>query len=196
MLNNLPTTCTAELLAASTTAHVFFWEPLELMRRTALTGWVLLFDERSRGSGAAFLRLVAAMFISLAFLVALLSVKPYNRPEDDVLATMSQLMLTASKAGSEPREVGSEPGDVGSEPGEVGSAPRDVGSEPGDVGSAPRDVGSEPGDVSETGEVGSESGKVRSEPGDVESAPRGASLATLAALLKPTPQAGLESVDE
>ena len=74
--------------------HVFFWEPLELFRRTALTGWVLLFDERSWGAGAAFLRLLGGMFISLSFLVALLSVKPYDRPEDDLLATAAQLMLT------------------------------------------------------------------------------------------------------
>lgn len=64
---------------------MFFWEVLELMRRTTLTGWVLLINEQH-----AFLRLIVALFVSLAALLAIVSLKPYRRAEDTLLATASQ----------------------------------------------------------------------------------------------------------
>jgi len=67
---------------------VFFWEPFELLRRTTLTGWVLLIHEQYN-----FIRLLIGLLVSSIFLVALLSIKPYKRPEDDLLAILSQLML-------------------------------------------------------------------------------------------------------
>ena len=66
-------------------AHVFFWEVPELLRRTALTGWVLLIDEQQ-----AFLRLLVALFVSLTSLLAMVSIKPFERDEDDLLAVASQ----------------------------------------------------------------------------------------------------------
>ena len=55
--------------------HVYFWEALELARRTLLTGWVLLLDESDR-----FFRLLIATAVSICYLTLLVSVKPYKRP--------------------------------------------------------------------------------------------------------------------
>ena len=49
-------------------------EVLELLRRTALTGWVLVFDEQH-----TFMRLVVAFFISFGSLIAMMIVKPFKR---------------------------------------------------------------------------------------------------------------------
>jgi len=54
----------------------------------ALTGYVLLIDESKH-----FLRLVVAMLVSLAYLMLMIRVRPYVRPEDDMLACSSQTAL-------------------------------------------------------------------------------------------------------
>lgn len=69
--------------------HVYFWEALELFRRTVLTGWLLLIEEPH-----VFLRQLLGFLISLTYLVALLYVKPYRAQEDDFLAIAAQLLLT------------------------------------------------------------------------------------------------------
>ena len=66
----------------------FFWELLELTRRTILTGWVLLIPPDS-----LFLRLVLALLISIGSFALLLSTRPYARPEDNLLAAGCQLTL-------------------------------------------------------------------------------------------------------
>ncbi|KAL1523059.1 hypothetical protein AB1Y20_018019 [Prymnesium parvum] len=68
--------------------YVFFWEPADLIRRTILTGWVLLIDEDKK-----FARLLVAILITLAYFCALLVVKPYRFAEDNILAITSQLLL-------------------------------------------------------------------------------------------------------
>ena len=55
--------------------HVYFWEVVELVRRTILTGWVLLFDEQSR-----YARLLMALLVSIASFALQLSIRPYKRP--------------------------------------------------------------------------------------------------------------------
>lgn len=61
---------------------------LELLRRTILTGWVLLVETEH-----AFLRLLIGLLISLASLAALLAARPYTRPEDSLLAGGVHLAL-------------------------------------------------------------------------------------------------------
>ena len=51
----------------------FFWELLELVRRTVLLGWVIFIFDADR----TFLRLVMALLFSVAALALLLSLKPY-----------------------------------------------------------------------------------------------------------------------
>ena len=56
----------------------FFWELIELNRRTALIGWVLLIPTEQ-----TFLRLVVALLLSISSLALLLAVRPYRRAEDN-----------------------------------------------------------------------------------------------------------------
>ena len=51
---------------------LFFWELLELVRRTVLLGWVIFIFDTDR----AFLRLVTALLLSVAALALLLSLNP------------------------------------------------------------------------------------------------------------------------
>ena len=73
----------------------FYWELLELVRRTVLIGWVLLIP-----TDKTFLRLVVAKLLSVASLAVLLSVSPYKRPEDTVLAAGCQLTLIFAFVGA------------------------------------------------------------------------------------------------
>ena len=59
----------------------FYWELLELNRRNVLVGWMLLIPTEQ-----TFLRLVFALLLSIASLALLLSIDPYTRSEDKVLA--------------------------------------------------------------------------------------------------------------
>ena len=58
------------------------------MQRTALTGWLLLIDLDTR-----FLRLLSALIISMAFLVALLVCEPYKRRFDQGMAAGCQVLM-------------------------------------------------------------------------------------------------------
>lgn len=59
----------------------FYWELCELSRRNVLVGWVLLIPTED-----TFLRLVFALLLSIASFALLLSIHPYRRSEDNVLA--------------------------------------------------------------------------------------------------------------
>jgi hypothetical protein len=72
----------------------FYWELFELARRTTLSGWVLLVDERN-----SFTRVIVAVLVSLFMLVLTLVKKPYLNWEDQVLATSSHLMLLITFVG-------------------------------------------------------------------------------------------------
>ena len=73
----------------------FYWELVELVRRTVLIGWVLLIPTEK-----TFLRLVFGLLLSAAWLTLLLSVSPYKRPEDNVLAAGCQLTLVFAFIGA------------------------------------------------------------------------------------------------
>ena len=73
----------------------FYWEILELLRRTILVGWVLrLPDDR------VFLRTILATVTSICSLTLLLSTHPYVRSEDSLLAAATQLALVLSFLGA------------------------------------------------------------------------------------------------
>jgi hypothetical protein len=57
-------------------SHVYFWEVIDLLRRTVLGGWVLLIDEANK-----FSRLLVALFVSVRATsrICLLSMKSSPR---------------------------------------------------------------------------------------------------------------------
>jgi len=73
----------------------FYWEMVELGRRTILLGWVSFIDE-----GNAFTRIVVAMAVSLGAFVLTLTQKPYVHEEDQLIAVAGQFMLLTSFIGA------------------------------------------------------------------------------------------------
>jgi len=67
----------------------FFWEPVELMRRLALTGFVLLVGEEHE-----LLRALIALLVSFFWLVAQWALKPYKQLVDNHLAAVANIALT------------------------------------------------------------------------------------------------------
>ena len=61
-------------LSADYETFAFWWEPLEMCRKLALTGWVLLIGEESEQA-----RVLVALLVSIAFLALHLSIKPLRR---------------------------------------------------------------------------------------------------------------------
>jgi len=66
----------------------FWWEVASLAQRTILTGWLLLID-----SDLKFVRLLAALIVTVFFLVALLVVNPYLRLFDYGMAAGCQILF-------------------------------------------------------------------------------------------------------
>ena len=64
------------------------WELVELGRRIVLTGWVALVPEN-----VAFIRIVIGVCVSVTMLVSTLTLQPYVRTEDSVIAVASHAML-------------------------------------------------------------------------------------------------------
>ena len=73
----------------------YYWELIELTRRTVLTGWLILIGEND-----AFIRILVAMLISLAALVLTLIVQPYIYQSDHFLAVAAQVALVVSFSGT------------------------------------------------------------------------------------------------
>jgi len=69
-------------------AAYYWWEIASLVQRTTLTGWLLLIDIELQ-----FIRLIAALCISVAFLVGLLACVPFKRKADNAMATGCQLLF-------------------------------------------------------------------------------------------------------
>ena len=65
------------LPVASYKTDYYFWEMVELVRRTILVGWMNLIP-----TDKTFLRLVVALLVSVASLTLLLSISPYTRAEE------------------------------------------------------------------------------------------------------------------
>ena len=70
-------------------APFFYWEVVELVRRTILTGWVVLIPHER-----VFLRLIIGLMTSLSMLLWTLQVQPYLKTEDNILAISSQVLLS------------------------------------------------------------------------------------------------------
>ena len=87
ILRRTPTRLTRAMrfLTRDYTTECYYFEILELVRRTALVGWVLLVPVEQ-----SFLRLVIALLISIVFLLVLLSLRPYLRVEDNLIAGAAQ----------------------------------------------------------------------------------------------------------
>jgi len=66
----------------------YWWEVISLMQRTTLTGWLLLLDVQLQ-----FIRLLAALIISIAFLIAILACNPFKRRLDYCLAAGGQILF-------------------------------------------------------------------------------------------------------
>ena len=78
------------------TVECFYWEIIELVRRTFLVGWVLFIFS----SEQAFLRLVVALLLSVVSFALLLIIRPYRRPEDNLFAGSCQLVLVITFIGA------------------------------------------------------------------------------------------------
>ena len=61
----------------------FFWEPVEMVRKLAITGYILAVPEEN-----SFLRLLLATVLSMGFLVAHLLVTPFRMQADNACATV------------------------------------------------------------------------------------------------------------
>lgn len=61
-------------LYADYSRGAYWWEPVEMCRKLALTGWVMLISEQ-----AQLARIFVALSISIGFLAIRLSVNPYRR---------------------------------------------------------------------------------------------------------------------
>ena len=91
----------SSLVAATAFLHrdyhpeCFYWELIELARRTVLTGWVLLIEETS-----SFIRILIGLMVNVAVLMLTLTRSPYRHNEDQFLAVCAQLMLVVSFVGT------------------------------------------------------------------------------------------------
>lgn len=72
----------------------FWWDIASLIQRTVLTGWFLLIDLEQQ-----FIRLLAALVVSLFFLVAVLACNPYKRKLDYAMAAACQLLFVCTFVG-------------------------------------------------------------------------------------------------
>jgi len=85
---------TTPLLRATAFLHrdykppYYWWEVASLLQRTVLTGWLLLISAEQQ-----FLRLLAALIISIAFLVAILACSPHKRKFDAGMAAGAQVLF-------------------------------------------------------------------------------------------------------
>ena len=75
-------------LTADYKSRAAYWEPLEMLRKLVLTGFVLRLPDSAEMS-----RLLVAITMSIAFLALQLSIKPFKRVEDDWIAMMVHLAL-------------------------------------------------------------------------------------------------------
>lgn len=71
------------------------WEPIELVRKLVLTGFVLLIPE-----SRSFLRLVVALLFTLVFMTLYLQLKPFKSDENDLIAVAGQIGLVCVLLGA------------------------------------------------------------------------------------------------
>ena len=66
----------------------FFWEPVEMMRRLSITGFVLLVQDAQHC-------LYLAVMLSSGFVIMLAYLRPYAKPINNMLALCAQLAITS-----------------------------------------------------------------------------------------------------
>ena len=66
--------CTGFSFASPDAGLTFWWEPLEMCRKVALNGWVMLIPEEFEQA-----RVLIAILISVVFVALLLSIKPHRK---------------------------------------------------------------------------------------------------------------------
>ena len=81
-------TCLYLPLPASTCRHCFYWEVIELARKLLLTGFVFLIPQ-----AFTLVRLVAAILLSLGYVVVLLHAAPYAQQSTAFVAVASNVTL-------------------------------------------------------------------------------------------------------
>ena len=74
------------LLWADYETHCFFWEPVDLLRRLTLTGFVIPIK-------SAFQRVLIALFVSIGYLMAQIVSRPYKRKADSLLSILISVSL-------------------------------------------------------------------------------------------------------
>ena len=67
----------------------FLWEPIEILRKLALTGFVLLINGEH-----GLLRPLVALLVSFCWLVGQWALKPFKQPVDNLLAAVANVTLT------------------------------------------------------------------------------------------------------
>jgi hypothetical protein len=72
--SSTPLSRATSFLSGEYTISAFWWEPLEMVRKLTVTGWVLLISEQSELA-----RVLVALLITIAFQALHFAVKPFKR---------------------------------------------------------------------------------------------------------------------
>ena len=83
-----PLVAATELLHKEYKPTFYWWELLSLLQRLILTGFVLLIDEEK-----GLVRMNAGVMVALLYLVILLLVRPYKRPDNNFIAIATQFSV-------------------------------------------------------------------------------------------------------
>ncbi|KAL1525655.1 hypothetical protein AB1Y20_020505 [Prymnesium parvum] len=88
--SGVPTTLSraTRFLSADYKPFAFWWEPLEMCRKLALTGWVLFVEEEHEQA-----RVLVALIVSISFLALRMNVRPTLRPEHGLVMLTVDLTL-------------------------------------------------------------------------------------------------------
>ncbi|KAL1496398.1 hypothetical protein AB1Y20_016353 [Prymnesium parvum] len=88
--SGVPTTLSraTRFLSADYKPFAFWWEPLEMCRKLALTGWVLFVEEKHEQA-----RVLVALIVSISFLALRMNVRPTLRPEHGLVMLSVDLTL-------------------------------------------------------------------------------------------------------
>jgi hypothetical protein len=71
--------------------HVFYWETVELLRRLACSGWIMLIPHEF-----VFARILMALGFAFPIIIITTAVRPCIRPEDNALSILSQALIIFS----------------------------------------------------------------------------------------------------
>jgi hypothetical protein len=80
-----------EFLTQEYREELYYWEVFEVLRKLALSGFLLLTPE-----SATFLRLIVAVLLSVSYMVLVLAVKPFKQQSTAFVALSAQLSLSST----------------------------------------------------------------------------------------------------